>query len=102
MMKCIRLVAQELSEVRLNPPKTIGDALPAYAEALERARKRGAEPAVLLLVGELLWSTIRPEAEPAPDEIGAWLEKTWERYGFPAEPDGKRPGSPTPGQESKP
>lgn len=88
MIKCLRLIAEELHAVRANAPTTIGEALPAYASALDRARRRGAEPAALLVIGELLWMSLRPEKEPVPDEIGGWLDRLWLRYASTASTPG--------------
>lgn len=76
----MRVVAEELRRVRQNPPKTIGAALPAYATAIRNARRKGVEPALLLVLGEILWTSIRPEEEPTPDAIGIELEALWKKY----------------------
>lgn len=73
------IIAAELRRVRENPPGTIGDALPAFASALHRARAAGATAEAVLLVGELLWVAIRPERDPAPDAIGDVLDRLWRR-----------------------
>jgi hypothetical protein len=73
------LIAQELRRLRRDPPSTIGDALPVFAKALHNARAAGASPEAVLLIGEILWVTIRPEREPAPDSIGDALDRLWGR-----------------------
>jgi len=76
----LHILASELRRVRLSSPPTIGAAMHAYAKALRNARDKGADPAVLLAVGELVWMAIRPEAEPAPEKIAEALDEFWRKF----------------------
>lgn len=76
----IGVLADELRRVRKNPPKTIGEASKAYADALERAKVRGVDQVARLLFGEMLWLVLRPmEEKDVVDEIGAALDEVWTR-----------------------
>ena len=73
-------IAKQLRAVRENPPDTIGEAIRSYREALTKARRAGVPDEWVMLVGELLWMSLRPEKEPAPDEIGSILDAAWRHH----------------------
>lgn len=84
-------LAYELRRIRKSPPKTVGDAMHRYATAIDRAARSEVDPALVILVGELIWIALRPEEEPAPEAIGAQLDELWKM--LPGEPPGPAPAA---------